>query len=566
MNFKLKKEWLGQCVLLFTLALLLWLGPGRIWGHRIDHGYPYAFNAADAFQHQSRTEGILRIGDYRYEPMEHLQGEYPEFPGYYPPIPSQLGALWASFPGLESFHTMPGLVFISTILSAALMYVLVRRFNAVIAILSLPLYGYLFLSQITFTYYTWGHWPALFGQVFLVLLAWAVSRMETRGWEIVLALALIGSFMAYTAWTVFGGIFLGAFLVLYMVREKGIVPLLIKLALAGGIALIVTSRVLVFFLNIWMRVNPYTQRVFTEWSGGGGVPALGFPGIPLALLAAMSLLAAYTLASSVRQKDKPLPSSIPLLFSITMFVLGFSNYYGFTKWAFFIRLFWPLYLSPFLGLTVYQGGRILLQKLKWSAPLAGIVALAALLIITAAVEKPAGGEGVMNRQLWEAFTWLRDSTPPDSDVWVMYGDGFVGDMLWNLQKPHYFVTNEAYVQALQNMSVHRYYLSGLGTNSYPYWVIPQTLEKRNPLCWGWAFNSSNTSRVVRERDLCSTDYILFTKQSYQPILAQYGLYIANLLLEKPWMTTAFQNDYALVLHNAKTGDACIEDQRIEQAG
>ncbi len=564
MRLALKGEWLEYALLLLTLTLLLWLGPGTIWAHQVDHGYPYAYNAADAFQHQARAEGILLIGDYEYEPMERISGVFAEFPGYYPPTVSQLGALWAAIPGLETYHTTPALVFLSIFVSGALMYFIIRRFNKIMALLSLPLYLYLFSTPVAMRYFTWGHWPGIFGQLFIFLLAWTVLERDMPGWILFILIALTGVFMAYTSYVIPTGIIILAALGLMLRNGELRMNRILTLALAAPVFLLIVSRFAIIFINVWGPLME-AQTVVRDWPGGGGAPVFAELGAIRLLVVCGAILSVVILSQQFLKKSVTKP--LIILFGLVMFGLGYANAIGFHKRAFFVRLLWPIYLSVFLGILLYYAGQMLLKQLgiKWNLALGVGVTAILLITIAATISKPSAGAGTMNQQLWDGITWLRDTTPENATFAVMYGDVFVGDLLWNLQRHHFLIDKGGYVEAFKNNSVKRYPLGVIGTNVYPFTIIPEDLHKKNPVFWGWEEDSSLAEKNLwKERDICAWDYILFTKQSYQPALTQYGLYIANLLLEKEWIDIVFQNDEVAILHNSNTGDACIEDQQIKQ--
>ena len=564
MKLSLKREWLEYGMLFIVLGILLWIGPGRIWDHRIDQGYPYAYNAADAFQHQSRAAGIAIIGDYKYEPVHHFAGAPPEFPGYYPPLFPQLGALLIVTSGLKSFISVPGLLFFSTIISAALMYLLIRRFNPTVALLALPLFPFVFLNQAISNAYTWGHWPQMTGQVFLIFVAWILSQLPFEKWEILLLCGLSGTVLMYTGHAVMAALFMMVFIITYVLKNGLRFDFLARLALIALGVIIISFQYLIYFLNIWAPLQLRLTSLITEWRSGGGVFTLGgFLTLKWMVLTGV-VVGALLLIQQARKKDSG--KWVPILFSLTMLALGYANYIGFGKRAFFIRSFWPFYLSLFLGLAIYTLGKILLPRvnLKWKTSFAIVVSTTLLLIVLLVMPSIATGSGLMNPPLWDGLMWLQQATPEDARILFWYGDGFVGDNTWNIWRYHQYVQTEDYIAALQNLSVRRHYYTSIVSDSFPYFVIPIDLHKKNPLFWGWTWNNTYDFRMRAYRDICEMDYFVFAKGSRQPVLAQYGLYIASKLLEKDWITEAFQNEYILILRNGQPGDTCIEDHKIQQ--
>jgi len=563
MKLRLSEQWLSYALLCATLATLLWIGPGRILNHRLDYGHPYGYLAADTFQHQARADGILRIGHFRHEPIQHFIGIYPDFPGYYPPVFLQVAASWAGLSGLPTYVTAQGLAFLSSLMVAALLFFTFRKINPYAAVLALPLFPFSFLVQAASNAYTWGHWPQIAGQVTLVLLAWLSSQRRTIAWWALLVVALMGTFMTYIAYFAFAALFLILFAAGSWLSDRSNWSLLLGIAAAGAAALALSFRTLLIFLNVWYPTQGQFSPVLTEWAAGGGYLQLRDFGLFLIPLLAGLALAGYLLIKMLsRHEDEPRWPVV--LFAFIMLAMGFTNYTGLDKRAFFIRLLWPYYLAVFVGLALWFALRGMFKtKIVVGA---GTVAISAALLlgILLTAPPPVAGEGIASQPFWDLISWLRDTTPQDARIIFMYGDEFIGDNLWNVHRYHLRVLPEDYIRALQTMSVKREYFTTINSDVVPFTIIPPDHAKQNWLWWGWTANDTEPLDFYlhRERDICEMDYLVFATTSRQPILVQYNLYIASKLLEHPWMNVTFQNDYGIVLRNRKPGEACIEPHSL----
>ena len=58
---------LEKIILILFFAIFIFIGPGVLFDHKIQHDFPYAYGASDAFQHQIRAEAIKDAGHFRYE-------------------------------------------------------------------------------------------------------------------------------------------------------------------------------------------------------------------------------------------------------------------------------------------------------------------------------------------------------------------------------------------------------------------------------------------------------------------------------------------------------------------
>ena len=65
---------LEKIMLIIFFAILLYIGPGVLFDHKIKHDFPFAYGASDAFQHQIRAESIKDMGNFRYEASYLVKG------------------------------------------------------------------------------------------------------------------------------------------------------------------------------------------------------------------------------------------------------------------------------------------------------------------------------------------------------------------------------------------------------------------------------------------------------------------------------------------------------------
>src|SRR3989344_213011 len=555
---KLRKAWIDGAVLLFMLAVLLHLGYGRILEHRLDHGYPFGYLAADAFQHQSRSDGVLRLGNFRYEPIQHFIGIYPDFPGYYPPVFLQLAAAWSGLSGLPTYVTAQALPFLTVALAMLLMYHIARRWHPVMALLSLPLFPFLFLSQAGVNAFTWGHWPQVTAQLFLILLVWLLCQPFWN--PFLLAAALASIVMGYTAYAPIAALLVAAYVTLALLTRTLEKEKVRALLIASAMALALSLKTLHLFVNILIPTQGEVS-VLRDWAAGGGVVHLAEFGLQAWLLVAGAVLSVMLLAKSIRERGQA-ERWLPLVFPLLMLVLGFTNLIGFGKRAFFLRLLWPIYLSLLVGVTLYHVGLLVGKKLTEAS--AAAISLGAILFIALTATASAGGS-IMSPEMWQLLSWLRDTTPQDAKLFFFYGDEFIGDNLWNVHRYHLRVMPEAVVEALVNRSARRFWSTTINSDTLPFTLVPADHHKENPFIWGWSANNSYEYLLLRERDMCEQDYLIFVKHSRQPVFAQYGQYLASKLLENPWFTLAFENDYGIVLRNSMPGASCIKEGPIEAA-
>ena len=96
--------------LVVVFGLMLFLGFSNLWDYRLQHEFPYSYMASDAFQQQTRTEGIKDAGNYRTEPFYIVKGMKGVI-GYYPPVMHHLGVILHFSSGIPAYDATYFMVF-----------------------------------------------------------------------------------------------------------------------------------------------------------------------------------------------------------------------------------------------------------------------------------------------------------------------------------------------------------------------------------------------------------------------------------------------------------------------
>ena len=168
-------------VLIFSALLLI--GNANLWDYKLSHEFPYGYLASDAFQHQARAEAIKDAGNFRFE-ANYISHGFENAVGRYPPIIYHLAVIFSYLTKLEVYDSIYFIVFFLASLSAIIMYFVIKGLNKNVALLSLPL-SLLIFSSPNYIGFTWGHWPSMLGQFFLIALG------ETAGGDQDLADAVL---------------------------------------------------------------------------------------------------------------------------------------------------------------------------------------------------------------------------------------------------------------------------------------------------------------------------------------------------------------------------------------
>lgn len=547
-----KKINLEAIFLLIVFSVMLWAGCAVLLDHKISHDFPFAYLASDTFQHQIRTESIKLMGNYKYE-APYIVAGYKDNIGFYPPLIYHMGILFSNVVGLETYDGVYLLMFILGSISAFLMYLIIRQINKNIAILSLPL-SILIFSGPLYIAFTWGYWPSVIAQFFLIAFFWSLSRIDLKKSFILFAIFLSGIIMTHTSEAIFAAIFL-SFYFIYKFIKKDYLPLLKNAIIGSIISFIACFYYLIIFKFTWAKMQPYSFNVQPAW----GSPMFGLLSFKFLLI---FLIAGFILSFIYLKKKLHLAFFIGFI----MLLIGYGNYFGFGPRAFQARFFWPIYFSVFFGLGIYF---ILKNFVKKQKSIYFAIALLFLLIMNIStftkitpVTSRFTSQGLMTNQHWEMFEWFQDNVE-DGKVLFFYGD-FYGQnaILRNTHLPPYMVNTRDLTGALQNKTIKRNYkISLLGDHHGVYYAY-----RRSFFDYGYHAQeeeSKDPTYYKKVRDICGFDYYVLDKLSQQPVLAQYNMLIANELLKKKWIQPVFNNEYVVVLKNNKPGDECINEKRID---
>jgi len=526
--------------LVIIFGLLLFLGISNLFDHKLKHDFPYAYGASDAFQQQTRVEGIKDAGNYRLEPFYIVKG-YKDVIGYYPPVIHHLGILLYFASGIPVYDTIYFMVFFNAILAALVMYILIRKYSKHIAMLSLPL-SILIFSNKTYVGFLWGHWASITGQLFLICIFWALSRIEIKKIEVLLGLFIGALALSHTSELIYGVGFIFVYGVWLILTKSFTLSFVKKIIIAGIISGLIGFYNLFVSINSFMVVNPYKFNISNDW---GGTPILYLSDFRLLLL-----FMGLGLVMSIVMLKK---FDTVTLAGLYMLGIGYTNYIGFGIRAFQPRLLWPTYLSFFFGFGLYTIVRFIPQKLRTVS----VFALSFLFILALSNAVPIPNvptPGLMDKWHWDAFQWISKNTNEDAKIYFFYGDVYDQDaILRNSKRVHAQIIPENFVELIKNRTIVRDYATEFPADhgaGMPYMksflkIGLHQREARNLLVW------------QDHADVCLFDYFVFDKVSRQKVLVDYNLLIVNEMVSKG-AGVVFQNDVVVILKNNKVGADCIE--------
>ena len=514
----------------------MYIGIGNIFDHQLVHSYPVGYSASDGFWHLISTMQVYEAGSYKYLP-DYLEAGYKDVVGFQPPLLFQLGAVFAHLTNIPVYDSLYLVVCFFLVLGVICIYLVIRDFNEKVAILAMPLTLFLFFSNFQI--------GILFGQVnfylgsfFLCAMALLLVKKNIKYSWLLLSIILAATAMAHTSEYIFGVGFVilyGTWLYVHKEREvaRG-------LAQALGLSLVIASYYLIIFEGTFGRVtgSNYLQNLGKVFSTAG---------FKIAYFADFGFLAYVIVIGIVCWLFLKKKFHLSFLFAGYMLIVGFSNYVGLYTRSFQTRFFWPVYLSIFFGLAIYQLARfVVIKKIFYF-----LIGVAFITIFLYYFAQLGGAYGLMNEYHYDADTWIRDNTPKDAKVLFFYGDSF--DQSGQLPLTHrqsYLVYINDYVASLKDGKLRRNYFIKHIFN------VDLGLIYRKTWFTFASHQSEDNVTFEMQRDICQFDYLIFDKQSYYaPELVNANLAIVNYMLRNRTAVVAHDNPLTVILH--RTSKDCF---------
>jgi len=550
---------LEKIILLVFFVVMLYLGPGVLFDHKIKHDFPFAYMASDAFQHQIRAEAIKDMGRFLYDAPYIVKG-IENVVGIYPPVIYHLSVMLSYAAGIETYDSIYFIVVFFPIIASFIMYLIIRNFNKTVALLSLPLSILIFSFPLSIGF-LWGHWPSILSQTFLILFFWSIMRMDLDKSFILISISLLAVTLSHTSEAIFSLIFLALFFGIKILVKKLNRNDIKNMAISFGILFVISFYFLIIFYNTWMKAQGYEFSIQPIWGGTPGFYIAGFGLLLIPLIFGM-------IFSLTRLKSL----HVSLILAFAMLISGFLNYAGFHFRSFQIRFFWPIYLSVFMGLGIYIFLKFILRK--WNFVYTSIIFVVLIVLLTGTIKLPilkqtdiqiipsipqfnrVTSSGIMDPFHWEALKWLSQNTDIDSKIYFFFGDIYDQDaLLRNSKRLHYQIIPSEIVKAIQDRKIIRFITSELPGDSGGSLVVRTSI---------FSFKDAHKLKPPEyfydPQDICTFNYIIFDKVTRQQVFAQYNLLIASELIKKDYIGVVFENPVAIILKNNNIGADCIEER------
>ncbi|MFH0979311.1 MAG: hypothetical protein V1837_08510 [Candidatus Woesearchaeota archaeon] len=546
----LKREHLESVFLLVLVGVLLWTGIAALYDYRLSHSSPWGYFASDAIHNLYQSQNLYDVGNWKYV-LPYIAAGYADVVSYMLPMLAHLNVNLAYASGLAPSDTLMFLCVLLSVVSALLMYILIKDYNGTVALLSAPIFAFLFLKNF-YTAITWGQLTYLAGSFFLIASVVLLRHLKEKGIFVPFAILVSAIFLAHTSEFFF---FLG-FVVVYLLydllfKKTLNLTLVKKLALSAVLVSLISFYYMVIFFNsYYANYGPSSFKWFTVVSDAGfRIAYLSDFG----WLFLLPILVGFAVSLYLIFKKK---AHLSMLFASFMLFVGLLNYIGIGNRSFQTRFFWPVYLSVFFGIFLYQCLKLFMKR--ENSLFVSIASLAILVFVVISFQARNLDQGLLNPYHWDAYQWLKSDTPTAARVYFFYGDTF--DQNAQLLIPARFATyamNKGIAQNLNDMIIPRDFFSRFLVNAefLPY--------RKSFFSFGYHLLEENisTEHLV---DVCNYDYYVFDKSSaYYPALAQYNLAIRQVMLGSGFTEEVYSNELVSILENMQPGKDCIPKEGVK---
>jgi len=540
-KFSFNKRIVEGVVLL--LLTLLYLGAAPLLQQRIIHEFPHGYYASDAFWQLTYATHVYNVGSDKYRPFYDSAG-YEDVIGVLPPMAYQLSAAFAHLSGIPIYDALIFLIILIFSFASMVMYLIIRKLNRNVALLSLP-FMLLVFSKSNFAAITWGKHLVIMGGFFLLATFWALTEEDLDKQYLLLGLFLGATLLSHPPEFIFAVVFMVGLIAWRFLRKQPQLKKVKNDALAVVIGLILSGYyVIIFYFTLWKTAQPgltlFHPIVKASW------PLL-YPR-DFGILGGAILLIGLVLALFYLWKEKGKIVAI----SIYMLALGLSNYIGLQERSFQQRYFWPFYLSLFFGLALFHAiNQIPLIKKHLFTVSIVLILLSSPFIIAGYYQKQEY-PGLMDPYHWEAFKYLKENTSRNAKILYIYGDSYGQiPILMMTERRAFLMDTTSLVEDIKNNQIRAIH------------SIREVLNADAKLAYRTGLFSfrkrmiDNNIVEVTNRSFCDFPYVVLDRISRTPQLAQYNLQVREIMLKHKQINEVFTNGVVSILHNKRPGEDCL---------
>lgn len=417
----------------FILAFIIIVPTFKIYQNSLSNDYPCCLIGPDSLTYLSYIDFISRGGEIDDSPkyMSHTEINTKNI---LPPLYFTIISLIINLTGFEPHQIVYAFAIILLMNSLILIFLLVRSYDSVVALLSLPFMFLMFVhpfSKILFL----GQWFDNFGTLLLLSTLLIANFYINKGINsrssVGLIIIITAMILSHTEWVYFLFIIILYYLLFFILKtEKPNIKTISKFLIIYLIAFIIA---LPSFVRLYYHPDSSSILTFnTVYNSSLLVPKIFyFNIIPLIILMIGLIYILYNIILKNNVNFFIIAFLSLFILSVSNFALGYARYYE-------VRWFWPLFLSPIFGI----GLGAVLSKIKesffkkfflYSIP---FIVLSILFVLFLRQSSLIG----VNRDDWKAIEWIRDNTEENDSILFILPDrtDYYKYVSWLSHRPPYY--------------------------------------------------------------------------------------------------------------------------------
>jgi len=531
-------------VFLLVLFIVLLQFSAGFNNAEFDHKSPYKLVAGDMFWVTQMAEGVKETGQIKKIPA-YSMGGFEDAAFSRPPFAYMYFVFLADFMGSEVYDTMIHFNLIFNILTILGLYLFLRKINKQLAMLSIPLTLMIFHFPFN-TNFTWGLQMTNANMFFVAVLLLLFSYLMMDWMWLVFGIISAGAFYAHGRELLYMLVGVALYLAYLIYTRKFDINLFKKLVYSGitGFILILPWVPLMYFIVaggesslLWKTLSFDHLNNVVYFSHFGLLSWIMIAGIILSIV--------YLFFG---RKEVTYKYALPIFFGFAFLFVSFSNYVLGYRSASQIRHFLPYTSVIFLGLPLYFLLSALYRNFKIPGKTRNFCTVALAIVFIGFIymnyfPNASPEYAVSNPTTWESFEWIRENTPEDSTIAVLYGDNFYQYSLFLLTKRQTsIVDQQKFIEHVpkKNLASEFFMRPVVMMSAY----VPKGLsfEARTFPDGTWS--------------VCDFDYVYMNKISQYKEVTEYNQNLIKALQEESEFTQEYENQLAVLLKN--NGGECFE--------
>jgi hypothetical protein len=534
----IKNKYETIIILLFSI-LFLYFGVGTLLDYEVRNEYPLNYFANDAFQYSSfssyakGSEQIRFVGKFMTYDLEGALF-------FLPPLRPIGESAVSYFSGLSIYDSIQIMLMFYAYFSIMCFYLLIRRYNKYVAMLSLAPCFLIFSFPFN-TAFTWGIWSFISGIIFLAAIFFYLEEPLQKGSVAISTILITGLLYSYLRIVHFVFLFVGIVLI-WRIKKKelNLRNESIRWSKIAGLSLLFSAYYLYTTIISWdvlsgsgSFITSGLGKIVKSTGHGIIVPTYASLGWVVGVIIGMG----FSLGLFLKKKN------YPFIASAYLFLICFSNYFLFGASVMKFRFFWPVYVSMLFGLPVYYilsyANRFLHKK-----GLTFFIAAVILLVFFSSSYPFQVSESSLsepNHQI--AYKWMKENTDEDADFLFFYG--FFGQSSYLPAQRKVYLLKEEDLIKFEELPTE--FKVGAFTGALNHAVRLNNSKSEKVY---WHLEEIRTSKF----EVCDFDYWVFGVGNNQDLMQKNMEYIQKLI--EYGNEPVFNNQYISIIKNTK-GDACV---------